>query len=292
MPYVEKLSGSARSVVITLLGIPGRLHRIVRVSAMAAECPDVADRRSFSEWCAAEVVRQLPRRNHPSPPRDNTSPSHSDAGVRSEYAQCLWRIHGADAPARYVQEVLDTLDLNGVNAPLYRSRDYQGWSAHLDGLLWGLRLGLSVVEQATDQRTAALTYLLPRLCARLHEFRPGLWHHFLDSDGSLADLVDSLSRWTDDAAATQNDLDALDEAFARPEVPGIWRLRAALASQRLAERHLAHLMDWSASPSSSPSMCSLTRRNPSMRSIGQHLDALRMAFPQNVAQFETWFKPR
>jgi hypothetical protein len=186
-----------------------------------------------------------------------------------------------------VQEVLDTLDFNGVNAPLYCSRDYQGWSEHIDGLLWGLRLGVSVVEQAPiDQRTAALTHLLRQLRARLNDFRPGLWHHFLDSYGSLADLVDSLARWTDDAAATQNELDALDAAFARPEVPGIWRLRAALASRRLAERHLAHLIDWSASPSSSPSMCSLTRRNPSMQSIGQHLVALRAAFPQNVAQFD------
>jgi tetratricopeptide (TPR) repeat protein len=43
----------------------------------------------------------------------------SDTPVRAAFADTMWQLHGPGVPARFVQAVLDTLDFNGLNAPLY-----------------------------------------------------------------------------------------------------------------------------------------------------------------------------
>jgi hypothetical protein len=285
---VSRLSGAideqVRDRLPSVLGFSGRHHPVVRVAALASEWAERADRSAFADWCIAEVVRHLPRQGHEASVPDNASPQPSDALVRAAYAESLWDLHSADAPARYLGDVLDALDFGGANAPLYPTRDFSGWSAHLDGLLWGLQLAVAVVEHAPgNRRSDASRELLPRIRQRLNEFRAGLWHRYLDANGSLGELVDALARWTDEPTAPPEDVDALDAMFARAVVPGIWRLRATIGSRSLADRHMADLPVWAASIGSSPSMCSRQRRAASAEGIRRNLTILRDARPGDEA---------
>jgi hypothetical protein len=207
--------------------------------------------------------------------------------IRAAYAESLWDLHGDQAANRFVVDLLDTLDFRGVDAPLLRTRDYSGWSDQLNGLLWGLLLGIAVVKHAPlEHRPAAMAHLFPQLRRRLAGFRAGLWHRYGDPYSLLAELVDDLARWTEEPTATAQDVEAFEAVFQRVIVPGIWRLRATLASRTLAERHMTDLTDWAASPSSSPSICPLGPQGGAKRAVYDHLQRLETARPGDAAQIQ------
>ena len=286
--------------LVSILSIDGPVHRIVRVEGLAKAVPTAAVAARLHQWCVDEVLSHLHFRNAPPPIRDNKSPRWKDAAVPAAFAGAWWRRHGAQAPALLATDVLRRLHVRAVDAPLYPTRDYSRWSELVSGLLWGIRLGVAVVGAATPaDRPAALQRIFPELIRLLEVFRPGLWHRYGDFDGLLAATVDTLSAWTDDPTSAPAHRVAWDALVARPVVPGLWRIRAVLASKHLTQLHAAQLPAWAADPSSSPSLTDLPRRaatragfNAAVAARKADLTALAATLDAAASALTAWWDAR
>jgi hypothetical protein len=196
------------------------------------------------------------------------------------FARSFWHLHAAQAPARYVTDILKKLNSRAVDAPLYPTREYGRWSEQITALLWGMTLGVAVVDGAPGgNRLAALQHIRPELIKFLGEFRPGLWHRYGDFWGLLTSIVETLSAWVDDPAAPPANRTTWDNLLLRPIVPELWKLYGVVGSNQLTQNHMADLATWVQDPASSPSLCERPRRAPTRSALVASLEARKAALP-------------
>lgn len=286
-PCVEQapteLDDASRERLVGILSPPSQLHRIVRISALGDVIPTPAVAERLHTCVIEHTLQNLHLRGAPVPIWDSRSPAWNDPEVRTAFAASYWRLHGSQAPARFVTEILQRLNFRAVDAPLFPTRDYGSWSNQVTGLLWGMQLAVAVVEgvPAAD-RQAALTTIWPELVRYLGQFRPSLWHRYTDSHGLLAGLVTTVSAWVDDATV-EVDRTTWDSVLLSPRVPELWKMYAVLGSSRLTERRLNDLATWAQDPASAASLCDLHR---SARTRSELLTAFhdrRTSMPNLVA---------
>jgi hypothetical protein len=274
------LDSAARSRLTALLAKSHPLHTIVRVSALAGACP-VADQAELDRWCFSELRKHLPLRGQPPPPKGGAAPKCGDRAVSEAVAHSLRRLHGPDAPAQVISQVIGALDFLGADAPLYPTRNFTAWNDHLDGLLWGLQFAACFWDSSPPaERGAAFQRLAPEVLQRLLKFRPGLWQRYPDFRNLLAELLDILARWMDDPAATVAHRATFTSLMNRPEVPGIVRLRAFLGSMTIVQQEQTTLPALAAALSSSPCMRVSICRDQMREVLARHLQRLRNEAPE------------
>ncbi|MFO1043731.1 MAG: VPA1262 family N-terminal domain-containing protein [Planctomycetaceae bacterium] len=294
-----ELDDASRDRLVEVLSPLGGFQGIVRVSAVACVIPAPAVAERLHTWVIERTLEYLHFRGAPVPDWDSRSPAWNNPEMRAAFAESYWRLHGTRAPERFVTDVLRRLNLRSIDAPLFPTRDYGSWSDQVTGLLWGLLLGVALVDGApAAERPAALARIRVELIRCLAQFRPSVWHSYGDFHGLFASIVATISVWVDDAAADA-DRTAWDNLLLQPMVPEIWKLYAMLHSSRLTERHIGDLAAWAQDPASSASLCDLHRvtstrsallaalhdRKTSVPNVAPNLDAIE-------ARFVTWWDVR
>ena len=293
------LGEAGRARLIALLKKPHPLHTVVRVSGCAEKFP-ASDASELDQWCFNELLRHLPRRGWPAPSRDRLTPRCGEPTVSNAVARSVWRLFEDSAPQEVVKQVVTALDYHGANAPLYPTRDFAAWNAHLDSLLWGLQFALRFVAAApTSWQERALQAVLPVAVDGFGKLRPGLWHRYLDQHGLLGEVLDAVARWMDDDGATQQAVDEFTKLLSNRDIPGILRLRAYLGSTTLARANQASLGALATNPGSAPSMCVRMRGAQAQESLRGHIVRLRKEAPdlssildQVEASLEVWLDAR
>jgi hypothetical protein len=280
VPSLQRLVG--------ILATDGPLHKVVRVGALAHLIPTPAVANHLHQWCIDEVTKNLHFKNTAIPEWGPKSPSWNDAAVRAAFARSYWHMHAAQAPAAYVTNILKRLNFRAVDAPLYPTREYGKWSDQITAILWGMMLGIAVVDAASGaNRPTTLQHVLPELIRCLREFRPGLWHRYGDYWGLLASIVETLSKWVDDPAAQPADRMAWENLLLRPMVPELWKLYGVVGSNHLTQAHMADLATWAQDPASSPSLCEQPRRAPIRAALVASFETRRAAIPLLATALDT-----
>ena len=282
-----QLDAQSLERLVGILSTNGSLHSIVRAGALAHLIPTPAVANQLHQWTIDKVTQNLHFRNAAIPERTSNSPSWDNAAVREAFARSYWHVHGNQTPARYIGDILGCLNFRSVDVPLYPTREYGKWSEQVTGLLWGMALGVGVVNAASAaDRPTALQGVLPELIRHLQEFRPGLWHRYGDFHGLLAALVETLSAWIDDPAARPADRTAWDNLLLRPIMPELWKLYGILGSNHLTQAHVADLPNWTLNPASSPSLCGGPRLGPTRANLVASFGARTAALPGVAANLD------